>query len=109
MIRKLILVGFLYVPIYFGAQNTYVATPPMGGADLNSGSITSPYATVNKALSVMNAGDTCFIRAGQYHEEVIIDSKSQLTILPYMNEVVIFDGTNSINTTWIPFNGKSSL
>ena len=112
MIRKLILVGILCAPIYLCAQNTYVATPSMGGADLNSGSITSPYATVNKALSVMNAGDTCFIREGEYHEEVTIDSKSQLTILPFMNEFVIFDGTNSINTTWTPFNGniyKTSL
>ena len=68
MIRKIILISFFSWASFLNAQNRYVATTSMGGDDTNAGTITSPFATVNKALSVMSSGDTCIIREGHYDE-----------------------------------------
>jgi hypothetical protein len=45
------------------AKNIYMATD---GSDNNSGSLTSPYATLGKVQSVVSAGDSVFIRGGTY-------------------------------------------
>ena len=99
--KNVFILLFFSIPTFFWAQNTYVATASMGGADLNSGSLSSPFETINKALSTMSAGDTCFIRGGEYHEEVIINGKNNITIMPYMGELVVFDGTMPIQSNWI--------
>tara|TARA_Y100000813_G_scaffold30453_1_gene19289 strand:- start:5 stop:3169 length:3165 start_codon:yes stop_codon:yes gene_type:complete len=78
----------------------------MGGDDTNSGTLNSPFATVNKALSVMGSGDTCFIRTGSYHEEVILDGKNNIVIMPYMGEWVVFDGTMPIQSSWTTYTGN---
>ena len=106
MIRKIILISVFSWASLLNAQNTYVATPSMGGDDTNSGTLNSPFATVNKALSVMGSGDTCFIRTGSYHEEVILDGKNNIVIMPYMGEWVVFDGTMSIQSSWSTYAGN---
>ena len=82
---KNILFLYLLFPLFlFSQTNYYVALDIDGGNDsLNTGTITSPFNTVNKALSLMNSGDTCFIRSGVYHEEIIIDGKNNIVITPY--------------------------
>ena len=112
MKQNLIFLGVFFWSSFFVAQNTFVATLSMGGSDTNTGSLTSPFATVNKALSVMGSGDTCFIRKGTYHEEVIIDGKNNIIIMPYMGEWVVFDGTMPIQSNWTNYSGnifKTSL
>ena len=47
MIRKIILISVFSWASLLNAQNTYVATPSMGGDDTNSGTLNSPFATVN--------------------------------------------------------------
>ena len=106
MIRKIILISVFSWASLLNAQNTYVATPSMGGDDTNSGTLNSPFATINKALSVMGSGDTCFIRTGSYHEEVILDGKSNIVIMPYMGEWVVFDGTMPIQSSWTTYAGN---
>ena len=49
----------------------------------------------------MNSGDTCFIRSGVYHEEIIIDGKNNIVITPYNNEYVCFEGTHQITSNGI--------
>ncbi|KNY27880.1 right-handed parallel beta-helix repeat-containing protein [Pseudobacteroides cellulosolvens] len=51
------------------------------GSDSNNGSINSPFKTLQKAASVLNAGDTCYIREGVYHE-VLKPIKSGTEKLP---------------------------
>ncbi|MDR0811919.1 MAG: right-handed parallel beta-helix repeat-containing protein [Paludibacter sp.] len=45
------------------AANYYIATD---GSDTNTGTITSPFATLNKAQSLVVAGDTVYFRGGTY-------------------------------------------
>jgi len=47
--------------------NHYVAK---SGNDSNPGTLTSPFLTITKGLSVASAGDTVFVTAGTYQEYV---------------------------------------
>jgi len=80
------------------AATFYVSTT---GNDSGDGSITSPFATFNKVVSVMNAGDTCIIRAGVYEEELVINKSGSdgnyLTFKAAAGEAVEIKSTSVIN------------
>lgn len=52
------------VALQASAKNIYVATD---GSDANTGSISSPYGTIRKAVSAAAGGDSIFLRAGTYY------------------------------------------
>lgn len=75
------------------------------GSDTNSGSISSPFATIAKAISVASSGDTIRVRGGKYRETVDLSSKSGIegkrtTLARYGNEQVIISGASILNG-WI--------
>lgn len=73
----------------------YVATD---GNDSNNGTIDSPYATVYKAISKANAGQTIYVRGGTYNQNIVITKSgtenNYITIRNYPNEKPVFDHTN---------------
>ena len=79
------------------AENYYVSATT--GDDSNNGlTIETAFKTISKAVSVLKAGDTCFIRGGDYHEEVIIgdlgaNEAQPITITAYNNEQVTLNGS----------------
>lgn len=83
----------------FSQTNYYVAS---AGNDMNSGTETSPFKTIAKALNSFDAslGGTCFIMAGTYHESISITGKNNITIQPYNSDIVILDGTVEIISSW---------
>ena len=94
------------------ATDYYVAT---NGNDSAAGTIGAPFATIQKAAnSMVSAGDTCYIRGGTYHEEVVSyrsgTAANPLTFTAYNNEVVTLDGTESLadlgSTGWTPHSGN---
>ncbi|NLE33824.1 MAG: DUF1565 domain-containing protein, partial [Bacteroidales bacterium] len=46
------------------AQPYYVAAT---GSDSNSGTLTAPFKTITKAVSVVKAGETIYVRGGTYN------------------------------------------
>ena len=66
------------------------------GSDNGPGSITSPFATVGKAIGAASAGRTIVLRAGSYHEAVVVPSTKSLTIQSYPDEAVWFEGSSPI-------------
>lgn len=77
----------------------------LNGKDTNSGTFEKPFRTIKKAVKVMSAGDTCFIREGVYHESVSINelvgtSKRPIIFKNYKNEKVVLDGSELIRTNW---------
>jgi len=108
MKKLLLLLLSVFFPVFmFSQTNYYVALETDGGNDsLNTGTINSPFKTINKALSFMNSGDTCFIRSGTYHQEVIVNGKNNIVITPYNNEFVCFEGTQQITSNWTTYNGN---
>ena len=64
MKKHFISICFLFIVLIpLSAKNYFVSTE---GNDLNNGSLEAPFATVSKAQSMVQAGDTVFIRQGTY-------------------------------------------
>ena len=81
------------------SQNTYYVSKT--GNNSNTGTETSPFLTIQKAINSIDAsGGTCILRGGTYHEEITLSSKSNLTIKAYSGEFVIMNGTKEITTSW---------
>lgn len=74
----------------------YVA---QSGSDVNSGSISSPFATLKAAIAEAANGSTIVIRAGEYRENAGSISGKELTIQNYPGEKVWFDGSD-VETSW---------
>jgi len=79
------------------AATYYVSTT---GNDANSGTKTSPWKTLQKATSTVDAGDTIYVRAGIYRETVSISKSgtvdSPITVSSYPNEQAIIEGNNTL-------------
>ena len=84
---KFFLFFLLFLPSVIFSQNSYfVALESSGGNDsTNLGTINSPFATINKALSLMNSGDTCFVRGGTYYQDVVISNKNNIVFSNIVN------------------------
>ena len=71
----------------------------INGSDSNSGTISSPWRTIQKAANTMSPGDNTYVREGTYNEIVVI-TKSGFTIQGYPGETAIIDGGNGSDTGW---------
>jgi|GEM_PF-2971574 len=80
------------------AADYYVAPT---GSDANPGTLESPFATIQKAADVMQAGDVCYIRKGIYRETVKPAASgtmgSPIRFEAYENEEVTVTGTQRIS------------
>jgi hypothetical protein len=87
--------------------NYYVATT---GNNTNSGTLAKPFLTIQKAATVMGAGDTCYIRTGTYRETVVPPrsgtSGARITFAPYQGESVIVSGAEVLNLSWSVYSGS---
>ncbi|KAK4124540.1 polysaccharide lyase family 9 protein [Parathielavia appendiculata] len=81
------------------AKNIYVSPAGKG-----SGTLESPYGSIQSAVNAAAAGDTIFLRGGTYAPSANIQiSKSgtrtaPISVRPYQNEKVIIDGENMPGT-----------
>jgi len=90
------------------AADYFVAT---NGSDSASGTLAEPFATIQYAVDNMSAGDTCYIRGGRYHEEVLLDqltgdASNPLSFEAYNGETVTLDGTIPVAAPWIQHDGS---
>ncbi|MDR3734158.1 MAG: right-handed parallel beta-helix repeat-containing protein [Acidobacteriaceae bacterium] len=71
----------------------YVAT---NGSDSNPGTLTAPFKTIDKGISMLTPGDTLYVRAGVYTEALVVSSSgtasAPILISAYANELPIIDG-----------------
>lgn len=67
------------------------------GSDSNPGTEARPFRTLNKALTKNWSGQTVVLRAGTYHESVLVAPGHAATIQPYPGEKVWFDGTRRVD------------
>lgn len=128
-VAALLLAGLLAAGLLAGAPVTAQAATPAAGAaplgsvsypvpsgalfvsvgsgrDSNAGTSSAPLKTVAAAISKAKSGGTIVLRAGYYHEAVVIPTNKPLTIQPYLKDVVWFDGSSTLSgftasgTTW---------
>ena len=75
----------------------YYVSP--SGSDSSPGTLSQPFLTIQKAASVMVAGDTAYIRAGIYRETVApVNSGTQnapIVFMPYNGESVTVSGADA--------------
>ena len=88
---------------------TFYVSPD--GKDSNPGTFNKPFKTISKASEEMQAGDTCYIREGIYHETITLYEThgkytSPITFKAYKNENVVLDGTELIKTNWKKYLGN---
>src|ERR1039457_21848 len=76
----------------------YYVSP--SGSDSAPGTMAQPFQTIQKAASIMVAGDTAYIRAGVYRETVTPANSgtpsAPITYLPYNGESVTVSGADVI-------------
>jgi len=102
MFRKLIFltafVLLLGLAANTAATDYYVATD---GDDNDDGSISSPFATVQKGFDTIQPGDTLYLRGGTYYEHVRIydyrqgDENNWFKVTSYPGEWAIIDAQHS--------------
>ena len=93
------------------ATTTYYVSP--SGTNTNPGTITQPFATLQKAVDLANPGDTIYMRGGTYmHTDSQVQtsrsgsSSNYITVANYPGETPILDGANQTSSyrrdSWQP-------
>ena len=116
MKKILSITKILFIIFHLSAlgQTTYYVSNSIGDDIIGNGSIDSPFETIGKAISEIDAGDTVIIRGGLYHEEILIDNftssnSSPTLIKSFDGETVVIDGTIEILGQWNDDNSNSSI
>ena len=75
--------------------NTYYVST--SGSDSNSGTLSSPWRTIQKAANTVSSGDTVLVRGGTYSERVTLTksgtSSAWITFKNYQGETPVIDGS----------------
>ncbi|WP_299038926.1 right-handed parallel beta-helix repeat-containing protein [uncultured Pseudokineococcus sp.] len=69
------------------------------GSDSAAGTAAAPFRTVTKAVAAAPAGATVVLRAGSYHESVVLPRGKKLVVQSWPGEEVWFEGS-SVVTGW---------
>jgi hypothetical protein len=112
-ISSKVIILFIIFHLSALGQTTYYVSNSIGN-DNSDGSIDSPFETIGKAISKIDAGDSVIIRGGLYHEEILIDNlnssiSSPTLIKSFDGETVVIDGTIEILGQWNDDNSNSSI
>jgi hypothetical protein len=84
-----------------GADTYYVAT---NGNDSKAGTLASPWKTISRGVSDLNAGDTLYVRGGTYVETRGVNvtrsgnASAPITVAAYPGETPVIDGQNTYPT-----------
>ena len=96
--KNRILFLILVVPLFVNAKTIFVAT---NGNDTNDGSRSNPFATFDKAVSIMTAGDVCIVRGGTYEQTLTVRKSGRvgqyLTFKAAPGEQVIITATKKVS------------
>ncbi|KKK57467.1 hypothetical protein LCGC14_3054170, partial [marine sediment metagenome] len=91
---KLFQVIILLMAATVQAEEYYVSKE---GNDINPGSLSRPWLTIQKATTTLAAGDTVYIRGGRYKERVVPKRSGiagkPITYTAYPNEIATIDGS----------------
>lgn len=81
---------------------TYYVSPD--GKDSNSGKLEAPFATIEKAISMLQAGDICYVRGGTYYPTATINvtqtgtKDARICLFAYEDEKPVINFEKLANT-----------
>ncbi|GIF25387.1 hypothetical protein BJ973_003664 [Actinoplanes tereljensis] len=93
--KVLLVLAMLALPAPVAAVSTYYVAP--GGSDGNAGTLAAPFATIQKAVGVVAAGDTIALRGGTYKLSSTVTlaksgtSGAPITLTAYQSERPVID------------------
>lgn len=95
------------------ATTYYVAPPASGGSNSNSGTIGSPWATIDYGVDQLTPGDKLYVRGGTYNEAITLWNKygtstALVEVAEYPNETAIIDGTGTTAGAVVAIGGGST-
>jgi len=89
------------------AIDFYVA--PNGNDSASGTSINAPFATIQKAVDSVSAGDTIYVRAGVYREQVTFGSSGlpgqPITLCSWPGETATISGAEVFTGIWSVYSG----
>lgn len=95
-LKRLLIFGgvVLFCLNSLSAKDYYLSTT---GNDRNAGTEDAPFATLEKAVSMLGAGDICYVRGGEYKPENTVSVKNsgtkddRICLFAYENEKPVFN------------------
>jgi len=100
LVSFLLLISRLLTPVAADGGATYYVAP--NGQDSAPGTLDQPFATLQKAVDMAQAGDTVYVRGGVYHQTVVMKNSGTAThpirLLAYENELPVLDGEYTLPT-----------
>lgn len=105
MFRRIVLLTLVVcLSTAASAATYYVATN--GSDTTGNGSITTPWATINKASTMVAPGDTVYVRGGIYAQQVAVwtdgSSTARVTYQAYPGELPVIDAAGQVNGSGNP-------
>lgn len=98
--RRCIHISLLALAILSVSSATLMSQPwyvSSTGSDSNTGTLSSPFKTIEKAVSVVRAGETIYVRGGTYNLSATITlgksgaENSRIALLSYPDETPVLD------------------
>jgi hypothetical protein len=87
---------------------TYYVSP--SGSDSAGGTLEQPFATVQHAVNQLYPGDTLYLRAGSYHENVTLarsgTANAPITLAAYSGEAPTLIGAQPVTGPWTLSSGS---
>lgn len=82
------------------ASNSNVVYVSKSGEDTGTGTISNPYSSLNKAISMLpDGGEIVVLDSAEYRESLNITTKGTITIRPIRDNVVNIFGSDILNLT----------
>jgi hypothetical protein len=110
--QKLIPIIVLLINMLFSFPSAFAAVYFVSntGSNSNPGSLEQPFLTVQKAATLMQPGDTCYIRGGVYREWVKparggTSEDKRIVYMAYPGETPVIKGSDRI-TSWVKESGN---
>jgi hypothetical protein len=102
-IRLALAAGVIAVgPVAVVQAADYYVSP--SGSDSSAGTLQAPFATIAKAVAVLEPGDTCWLRGGTYRETVTPVRSGQpglpITFRSYPGEFAVVSGADVLSSPW---------
>jgi hypothetical protein len=97
-IIPLCILALVFIAKISQAATYYVDRNSPSASDTNPGTLNSPWLTIQNAAETLAAGDTVFVRAGIYHENVYLGNSGNATDGPivftaFPGETPVIEGT----------------